>query len=438
MKRNSLAVALGVASIGALIFLSVLYFSGKSQVTLTTRPAPETKRIFSYQCIDTMKVSRDKARLLPRDLHERTIIASEVQTIASLGANCIAVGTPYDEEFLPYLGLWVREARKAGLAVWFRGNFSSWEGWFDYQTDSSVDAQITKTAAFIKNHPTLFADGDIFSPIVEPENGGPFKPLDSEAKNVAMRDFLTRDQAAVKQAFSEIHKHVVTNLVSLSGGAAQSSLDVPTIQALNQTVTLDHYVRDPKVMAKYLDDFHRRFGADVALGEFGAPIPDLNGDMSDKEQAAFVDALLNVITARSSFVHAINYWTLTESSTALIDDDNIPKPVVEVIKNYYLPGVVHIHAVNRSETGISSVKLDVDGQPSSTLTDARGEATLTLPAGKHRIKLTHPDGTMLVSDVTLHQKEAVDLQAQFVPESHFLLPFLNFLQLFHAEITISY
>jgi hypothetical protein len=436
MKRISLLIAAGLTFFSIFLLLTFIQLPGQSSIHVTKRKEPEKRTLFQYQCIDTMKVSRDKARLLPRDFNEKTIIANEVQTIASLGANCIALGTPYDEEFLPFLGQWVYEARKAGLSVWFRGNFSSWEGWFDYQQSDSIDEHISKSAAFIRTHPTLFMDGDKFSPIVEPENGGPFDPLNTQEKNAVMRDFLVREQTAVKQAFKDIHKDVTTSWISMSGGAARSVLDNSTIAALDNTVTLDHYVKDTSVMTEYLDDFHDRYNARLVLGEFGAPIPDLNGSMNDKEQASFVDALLKVIAMRKTYITGINYWTLSESSTALTDEGYAPKPVIDVIKKYYLPGTVHVQVKDRSGAAVQNITIYLDGQDTGTSTDSHGQAVLVIPVGHHLLKLKHPDGTILITDVTLHHQEAVDVSAKFVPEIRFFLPLFNIVRTLHGSVEI--
>ena len=87
---------------------------------------------WEIQSIDTMKYSRDMARERNKDMVFEKIIESVVEKIASTGATHVAIGTPYDEEFLPFLQTWVIAARKENLNVWFRGNFSGWEGWFDY------------------------------------------------------------------------------------------------------------------------------------------------------------------------------------------------------------------------------------------------------------------------------------------------------------------
>src|SRR6266516_910341 len=87
-----------------LVFVTVL-LSGKSIFSFSSFEKPAT--LWQYQCIDTMKLSRDGARslIIKPDYHET--IKKTVDAIAGMGANCIALGTPYDEEFVPYLAEWV-------------------------------------------------------------------------------------------------------------------------------------------------------------------------------------------------------------------------------------------------------------------------------------------------------------------------------------------
>ena len=79
-----------------------------------------------------MKYSRDLAREKLDDPSFDKIIDKQMADISATGANYVAIGTPYDAEFIPMLKRWVASARKHNLHVWFRGNFSGWEEWFDY------------------------------------------------------------------------------------------------------------------------------------------------------------------------------------------------------------------------------------------------------------------------------------------------------------------
>jgi len=415
---------------GALFFSFAVFYRGfdTSRVTVMKGKQKATATIFPYQCIDTMKVSRDKARLLAQNPNAKILVRSQVQTIASLGANCIAIGTPYDEEFVPILRLWVKEARQAKLKVWFRGNWSEWEGWFDREKKQTTDEHIDQTVAFILSHPDLFTDGDVFSPNVEPENGASFSPVDSEKKTQQLRMYLIKEQLAVKRAFALIKKSVITPWVSMSGGVAKSVLDDKTIAALNYTVTLDHYVKSPKEMTEYITDFSRRFNARLVFGEFGAPIPDINGEMDEKTQAEFVGKLLAELFRQRYRIDGINYWTLSESSTALIQQNGRPKPVVAVIKQYYIPGIVTVFATDKDGKRLPKVSVSTQRSNTQVATDTNGTARLILPQGVYRMSLTTAGGNTVGATFALNGREQVTLTARFTEKTTLFLLFKNFLQ----------
>src|SRR3972149_11347222 len=108
-----------------IIFTILVFFAPK---TILAR-----ERFFQVQSIDTMKYSRDVAREKLKDFSYDKEIETQVKNIAETGASHVAIATPYDDEFLPFLRRWVKAAREKGLNVWFRGNFSGWENWFDYE-----------------------------------------------------------------------------------------------------------------------------------------------------------------------------------------------------------------------------------------------------------------------------------------------------------------
>lgn len=109
----------------SLIIIGVLsfVFLASSEPTVTIYPKPDPKW-WAFQSVDTMKHSRDLAREKLHDDSYDAVIDREVRSIADIGATHVAIATPYDEEFVPYLKRWVSAARKYHLAVWFRGNFS--------------------------------------------------------------------------------------------------------------------------------------------------------------------------------------------------------------------------------------------------------------------------------------------------------------------------
>jgi hypothetical protein len=92
--------------------------------------AYQTDPLWEVRSVDTMKTSRDMARSQSKNPAFDAEIDKEMSQIKHLGANYVAIDTPYDDEFLPFLKKWVASARKYNLHVWFRGSFSGYEGWF--------------------------------------------------------------------------------------------------------------------------------------------------------------------------------------------------------------------------------------------------------------------------------------------------------------------
>ncbi len=288
--------------------------------------------LFAIQSIDTMKDSRDLARIMLKDSSFDSMINQEMMLIASSGATHVAIDTPYDAEFLPVLRLWVTSARAHGLSIWFRGNFSGWEKWFDYPA-MSENEHIEATKQFLTNNHDIFVSGDIFTPCPECENGGPGDPR--KTGNVTgFREFLMREHKEAEQIFKNNQKNVSV-YSSMNPDVAKIVMDRATTKALGGIVVIDDYSPSAERLESYIHALHEQTKAPVFLGEFGAPIPDINGSMTEEEQAAFIESLYVVLKRNNDIVYGTNYWVLRQGSTALINDDMTPRIAYDVVKKYY-------------------------------------------------------------------------------------------------------
>ena len=286
------------------------------------------------QSVDTMKYSRDTALAEINNPAFDSVIDTQVKAIAGTGATHVSIATPYDEQFIPILTRWVMAARKYHLNVWFRGNFSGWEGWFGY-AKITRDQHLQMTVAFIKNHPDLFADGDIFTPCPECENGGPGDPR--QTGDVAgFRQFMITEYQAAQKAFNDQHLQVASNYASMNGDVVRLIMNRTTTIAMGGLVVVDDYVSSPDKLVTDIKQIADISGGQVVLGEFGAPIPDINGSLTDQEQAAWLDQALNLLSAAPQ-ISGLNYWTGVGSSTAIWNDDGSPKPAVNVLTHYFKP-----------------------------------------------------------------------------------------------------
>jgi len=290
--------------------------------------APEGAHRWQFRSIDTMKYSRDLSR---EKLHNASFdkeIEKQISAIAKTGATHVAIATPYDEEFIPIMRRWVLMARKYHLKVWFRGNMSGWEEWFGYpQVDRSTHT--AQTEQFILNNKDLFQDGDIFTSCPECENG-PKVNWGDEKEVEAYRAFLITEYGVTKKAFGKIHKNVKANYYSMNGDVARIVMDRETTRALDGVVTIDHYVSSPEQLAADIKILAERSGGKVVLGEFGAPIPDINGPMSPKEQSAWLEKALGELS-KVDQLEGVNYWVNKGGSTALWDENGKARPGVKVL-----------------------------------------------------------------------------------------------------------
>jgi len=316
-----------------LIFTSVFLFSlVLGFFTYQFIKPAQKKPIFEIRSIDTVKYSRDVAgQMLDNDEFD-TQIQIQVSGIASTGASHIAISTPYDERFVPFLQRWVKQARAYGLKVWFRGNFSGWERWFEYE---KIDRETHKKLMeeFILKNPDLFEDGDIFTSCPECENGGEGDPRQTGDVS-GFRKFLIDEYNISSESFGKINKKVYTGFYSMNYDVATLIMDRETTTKLGNVVVIDHYVKSPQKLASDVEIIARQSGGKVVLGEFGAPIPDIHGQMTEKEQAQWIETSLSLLS-KSPNLLGINYWVSVGGSTQLWSPKGEKREAVEVITKYF-------------------------------------------------------------------------------------------------------
>ena len=318
MKKNLLLVST-VLLLLPFVFKTISFSHNEERVDL-----------WPVESVDTMKYSRDHARAMLYDQSD-SLIKDQVSQIAKTGASYIAIATPYDDEFLPVLKRWVTEARNNNLKVWFRGNFSGWEGWFDY-SEISRREHLRLLGKFISENANLFEDGDIFSSCPECENGGPGDPRHNGDVD-GHRKFLIDEYKVANSAFSSINKKVSANYFSMNGDVANLVMNKETTKSLGGIVVVDHYVATPEKMIKDVRELADRSGGKIVLGEFGNPIPDINGDQTEEQQAEWLNKTLLALSQEPSVV-GLNYWTLTGGSTAIYSEGKERK-AFDVLSSYY-------------------------------------------------------------------------------------------------------
>jgi hypothetical protein len=309
---------------------------------------------WNVRSIDTMKYSRDVAREKLTDPSFDEVIERQVSAIAATGATHVAIATPYDEEFIPFLKRWVSSARKHNLKVWFRGNFSGWEEWFDYPSISRAE-HITKTYNFIHHNFQLFEDGDIFTSCPECENGGPGDPRNT-GDVTGYRKFLIEEYQSNKKAFEKIRRNVTSNYFSMNGDVARLIMDKDTTKALDGIVTIDHYVRSPEKLVLDIYELAESSGGKIVLGEYGVPIPDIHGELTEQEQTDWLRSAFEEL-AESKKVVGLNYWVNVGGSTELWRADGRATAAVAAVKEYYQPRVIKGFIKNELDRPVKHARL---------------------------------------------------------------------------------
>lgn len=320
---------------GVLIFIGFLFLifnAGRINYSNQTAVEKKLPRTWPVKSVDTMKYSRDMALEYQKLESVDEIIDAQVKSISSTGANYLAIGTPYDEPFIPILKKWTESARKYRLNIWFRGNFSGWQGWFNHKKITSNGEHIKLISEFISKNNDLFENGDIFDPCPECENGGSGDPRDTKRVK-EYRNFLINERTAALAGFQKISKEV--NVVySMNFDVAKLIMDKETARALGGLVVIDHYVKSPRKLSEDITYLANEADAQILLGEFGAPIPDIHGVFSEQEQADWINQSLDLISGQGEVI-GLNYWVSHGGTTAIFNSRNSQKPAAYILEKYF-------------------------------------------------------------------------------------------------------
>jgi hypothetical protein len=403
--KIDIAIGLGLALLLAGFFVVRMEMAAKGRVAGTSEQyVPET--FWQYQCIDTMKYSRDVAGQHLHDLTKaKAFIDNEVAIVKSLGANCVAIGTPYDELFLPVLQLWVHSARANDLAVWFRGNFSGWEGWFSYPKLGSGGEHNKLLYDFITSHWDLFKPWDILTPAPEAENGILGNPWRSQQAGEQLRQFVLSSQETCERAQKDAGIQFRCGYVSANGDVAEKIYTPEIAARTGGVVVMDHYISTTARMERDIIRVAKSHKASVVLGEYGAPIPDINGVMTETEQAIFVGGLLEVFYRNRQSVRGINYWVLRGGSTSLLNDDGTLRQAAYKLSHYYKPGRIVGTVQDSRGQPVINARVTIASTGEQLLTDSTGRFGTPILAGSFDVSVSNSDYYPFVARVSVGQLE---------------------------------
>jgi hypothetical protein len=425
LRNKQLSRAKYFALLGFVPFLFLVVFFVRAATASAGSSSSSAAHLWPVTSVDTMKYSRDLARAKLHDSSFDAVIDAQVKAIAATGATHVAIDTPYDDEFSPYLERWVAAARKYHLSVWYRGNWSGWESWFNYPKITRGE-HLVKTENFILKNSILFEDGDVFTPCPECENGGPGDPRFTGDVD-GFRQFLKDEYWVTSQAFQKIGKKVVSNYISMNGDVARLIMDKTTTAALGGVVTIDHYVASPGELVSDAADIAVRSGGRVAIGEFGVPIPDIQGQMTESEQARWLSDALGGL-AKTPGIAAVNYWTSFSGTTSLWRDDGTPKPAVETLTSFYKPAVISGYVTDSLNQPIP--KASVKTKYSEATTTTEGYFQLSVPQPTSQTLLVQAPGYKSQDLVIMNPSEELQIALQSQRQGVFLKIYEFFRSLF--------
>jgi hypothetical protein len=274
------------------------------------------------------------------------VAAVEAQTAATHGtleipmddARGYVACRPSPLDPVTYEETWITALRSHGMHVWFRQQWNSWSGGYGapkrtyssreaipYETADGVNAvldgrdtrsYLSRTYHYILAHPQFYANGDIFTPVGEPQDTGigaapclcQFPSF--AAMNRFLRDSITLD----RYAFSQLG---VSLLVGLDGTSCDYPDLEPATVAVMGIVGVDCYVPTPELMARDLAFVHNTYRAPIILSEWGAIYNDGQQPATAKAIASMMDTLLD-----APYLRGIDYW----QSYGGLAGDNVVDP----------------------------------------------------------------------------------------------------------------
>jgi hypothetical protein len=264
-----------------------------------------------------------------------------------LGVNFIAVETPYDNpgcgSSVDYTLRWINTIRREGLKVWHRHMPLAFEGIYD--TPKLKSDYLGMIGDYIRHHREMFQEGDIFTPIPEPQNGGiagvtycgsGLCLFDSKE---SFNQWLRNAMDTAEEAFSQIGLagKVKVGYFGFDGFVAWGSnnpdwdgiLEDATIQKMGN-LTIDHYPElIGQTMEQGLNEVMAKYpGLPIIIGEWGS------AGSSDVEQ----QVKNSMGACKRPGIVGFNYWHLgMGGNEALINEDFSNRPQFDDVQSFFKP-----------------------------------------------------------------------------------------------------
>ena len=311
--------------------------------TVLGSPIPMSSTTWPIRSVSSMKITKDMVCGQP----SQSFIDSWITKAIELGVNYISIETPYDNptcgNSVAYTKLWADAIHSRGLNVWHRHMPLAFEGIYNTAKITSVN-YLSLISDYIKANPTIFKNGDIFTPIPEPQNGG-IRGITYCPQGICIFSDVTTFNTWLRDAISI--SNTAFNNIGLGGKIKigyygldgfvvwgdnnpdwHGILEDSTVQAMGN-ITIDHYpelVGD--TMANDLNEIQAKYpNIPIVIGEWGTvtstadPVAQVNNSM----QAALRP---NVV--------GFNYWHMgMGGNEALVNFDFSNRPQFDAVKSFF-------------------------------------------------------------------------------------------------------
>lgn len=294
-----------------------------------------------YRSIDVMKNTKDVINAQPNDVFIQRNIAvlADNFNLTHIGisipmdsnADFIANGNnPNSRTVEAFTQKWADTIRAKSLKVLWRGTFCGIEGLYNFQQKVGVnrfpagtaasaasDGQTTwlgKVYAYIINHPTMFAEGDLWAPLPERTEGifsdsTAFLPNTGAGLQANYAQFFNDLITVSNQAFAVIGVNMKTGMTSNNYSEVASGWIPNSVFNTAGLTVIDHYGSDHSVseMQSNYNTIYSSKGKQIYHQEWGDY---WNSGMTQQQRTDYLRAMYDLMsaTAAAGKLIGFNYW----------------------------------------------------------------------------------------------------------------------------------
>lgn len=305
-----------------------------------SRAVAATHVLAEQKGVDVMKFTKDTVTNQPTD----STVGQIVQTLVTgLKPTHIAISIPMDATVdYPATGkpsprtvesftqVWADSIHNQNTRIIWRGTWSGIEGIYNFTprvgsnrfptgtaSSAPTDGNTTwlgKTYAYIVDHPTYFADGDIWAPLPERTEGifqdnTSFLPYSGAGIQANYVNFFIDLQKVSEAAFAKIGKQVKTGWTAQNFSEVKSGWLFNSLFDAAGIIPIDHYgiTHTPEEMENDIRTIANQRGKQVFLQEWGDY---WNVSLDPVMRQAYLDQMYAVFQklANEGILAGFNYW----------------------------------------------------------------------------------------------------------------------------------